>query len=294
MAIDILGQGIISGIFLGGILALIALGFNLIWGVMGVMNMAHANFVMLAMFAGYFLVQYLDIHPFFLLPLLALLFFLLGAVVMQLLIKPTIRVSHELTLLITMALMIFLESAMTVIMSKTTYLDQYAVDPKYWLPSVAIAGITIDFSAASAFVGSILMALLLYWFIRKTDVGRSIRACAENTSVAGLMGINVERTRLIAFGVGIACTAGAATLMLPIYTITPQIGHQFLLPMFVVVALGGLGNFVGTLIAAVIIGFAEGVAGFFIPGPLVPAVGLGILVVVLLLRPEGIFGERGL
>ncbi|MBI2316245.1 MAG: branched-chain amino acid ABC transporter permease [Betaproteobacteria bacterium] len=289
MPIEIIGQGAVSGLFLGGILALIALGLTLIWGVMGVLNMAHANFVMVAMFIGYFLVDALGIHPYFLLPLLIVLLFVLGMVVMQLLIKPTARVSHEHALLMTMALMIFLESAMTVLMSQTSFLDQYAIDPKYWLPSLKFGGITIDLSAASAFAGSILMALLLFWFIRKTDTGRSIRACAENARVAGLMGINVGRTQAIAFGVGIACTAAAA-----VYTITPQIGDQFLPPIFVIVALGGIGNFMGTLIAGFIIGVAEGVAGVFIPGPLVPAVGLGILVVVLLARPEGLFGERGL
>ncbi len=294
MQLEIVGQGAISGIFLGGILALIALGLTLIWGVMGVLNMAHANFVMVAMFIGYFLVATINVHPYILLPLISILLFLLGAGVMQILIKPTIKVSHELALLVTMALMIFLESVMTVIMSRTTRLDQYAIDPKYWLPSLRLGGIAIDLSAASAFLGSILMALLLFWFIRKTDTGRSIRACAENTRVASLMGINVGRTQLIAFGVGIACTGGAAALMLPIYTITTQIGHQFLLLMFVIVALGGLGNFLGTLISGFIIGLAQGIAGVFLPGPMVPAVGLGILVVVLLVRPEGLFGDRGL
>ncbi len=294
MPIDVIGQGAISGLFLGGTLALIALGLTLIWGVMGVLNMAHANFVMVAMFIGYFLVDALHIHPYLLLPVLIVLMFLLGVAVMQLLVKPTIRISHEHALLMTMALMIFLESAMTVLMSQTSFLDQYAIDPKYWLPSFKLGGITIDLSAASAFVGSILMALLLFWFIRKTDIGRCIRACAENAKVASLMGIDVGRTQAIAFGVGIACTAAAAALLLPIYTITPEIGDQFLLPIFAIVALGGIGNFLGTLIAGFIIGVAEGIAGVFIPGPLVPAVGLSILVVVLLARPEGLFGDRGL
>src|SRR3990172_3171628 len=122
MPIEIIGQGAISGLFLGGILALIALGLTLIWGVMGVLNMAHANFVMVAMFIGYFLVDALGIHPYFLLPVLVILLFLLGMVVMQLLIRPTIKVSHEHALLMTMALMIFLQSGMTVLMSQTSFL----------------------------------------------------------------------------------------------------------------------------------------------------------------------------
>ena len=122
MPIDVIAQGVISGLFLGGTLALIALGLTLIWGVMGVLNMAHANFVMVAMFIGYFLVDALHIHPYFLLPVLAVALFVLGVVVMQILIKPTAKVSHEHALLMTMALMIFLQSGMTVLMSSSDLL----------------------------------------------------------------------------------------------------------------------------------------------------------------------------
>ncbi len=294
MQLDILGQGIISGIFLGGILALIALGLALIWGVMGVLNLAHAHFVMVALFAGYALVRYLGFHPYLTLPVLILLFGLFGAVVYVLLIRPTMKVSVHLALLITIALMMFLEGVMTVVQSKVIHLSFVAVDPKYWIGTVNLAGIIIDIPAAIAFGASIGMAFLLFWFIRKTDTGRSIRACSENPRVASLMAINVGRTQLIGFSVGISCTAAAAALMLPTIAFDSTIGYNFLLTVFTIVVLAGLGSFLGTLIAGIIVGFAEGLAGVFIPGTMVPAVGLGILVLVILVRPQGIFGEKGL
>lgn len=294
MQLDILGQGIISGIFLGGILALIALGLALIWGVMGVLNLAHSHFVMVALFAGYSLVRYLGFHPYLTLLVLIPLFGLFGAVVYVLLIRPTMKVSVHLALLITIALMMFLEGIMTVVQSKVIHLSFVAVDPKYWIGTVNLAGIIIDIPAAIAFGASIGMAFLLFWFIRKTDTGRSIRACSENPRVASLMAINVGRTQLIGFSVGIICTAAAASLMLPTIAFDSTIGHNFLLTVFTIVVLAGLGSFLGTLIAGIIVGFAEGLAGVFIPGTLVPAVGLGILVVVILVRPQGIFGEKGL
>lgn len=287
-----LRQAIVSGFFLGGVLGIIALGLNIIWGVMKVFNLAHANFVMLALFAGYYLTTYFHIHPYLTLLILAPLFFLLGVLVMRLMIKPLLRVSGELPLLMTIALMILLESGITVIMTQTSSLGYFAVDPKYWLGTVNYSGVMINLSSAVAFVSSIIIALLLYWFIRKTDTGRQIRACSENPVAASLMGINVERTYFTTFGIGIACTAIAGSLLLPLYDIEPTMGHRFLLPIFVIVALGGLGSFLGTLIGALLIGVIEGVAGVLIPGTLVPATSLGILVIVLLFRPEGIFGER--
>lgn len=253
-----LSQAIVAGFFLGGILGLIALGLNMIWGVMKVFNLAHANFVMLALFACYYLTTYSGIHPYLTLLVVAPLFFLLGVLIMRLMIKPLLRVSGELPLLMTIALMIFLEAMMTVIMTQTSHLGYFTVDPKYWLGTFSLVGILINISSATAFLCSVVMAFCLYWFIKKTDIGRQIRACSENPRAASLMGINVERTYFVTFGIGIACAAVAGSLMLPIYNIEPTIGHRFLLPIFVIVALGGLGSFLGTLIAAILIGIVEG------------------------------------
>lgn len=291
---EILAQGILSGIFMGGVLTLIALGLTLIWGIMGVLNLAHAHFVMLALFGGYYFVRYLGFHPYLTLPVIGVLFVLLGIVVFLLLIKPTMRVSLELALLITIALMMFLEGTMTMVQTRVFNLSFVAVDAKYWIGTIKLGGIAIDIPAAIAFVTSIGLALLLFWFIRKTGTGRNIRACSENPRVASLMAINVGRTQLIGFAIGIVCTAAAAILMLPMLAFDATVGHNFLLTVFTIVVLGGLGSFVGTLVAGVIVGFAEGLAGVFIPGTMVPAVGLGILVLVLLVRPQGIFGEKGL
>jgi len=292
MDLAIIAQGTINGIFMGGILAFIALGLALIWGVMGVLNIAHSHFVMLALFASYAFVRYLGFHPYLTLPFVLVLFGLLGAAVYVLLIKTTMKVSVLLALLVTIALMMFLEGVMTVVQSKVIHLSYLAVDPKYWIGTVEFAGVFIDIPAAIAFGASIGMAFLLFWFIRKTDIGRNIRACSENPIVSSLMSINVGRTQLIGFCLGIMCTAAAAVLMLPTIAFDSTVGHNFMLTVFTIVVLAGFGSFLGTLIAGIIVGFAEGLAGVFIPGTLTPAVSLSILVVVLLFRPQGLFGEK--
>jgi len=294
MQLDILAQGAITGVFVGGIVALIALGLTLIWGIMGVLNLAHASFVMVAMFASYALVKYLGIHPYLTIFVIVPVFFFFGILVSEYLIKPAKAVSDSLALLITIAIMMFLESGMTLIQLKVLKESFVSIDPKYWIGTVNIGDVVIDIPAAIAFFASIGMALLLYWLIRRTEIGRHIRACSENPEVTSVMGINVGRTQLIGFGIGIGSAGAAATLMLPSMAFDAGIGASFLLTAFVVVVLGGLGNFVGTLIAGFIVGFAEGVAGVLIPGSMVPAVGLGILFLVLLFKPQGIFGERGL
>ncbi|MFC2122130.1 branched-chain amino acid ABC transporter permease [Bacteroidota bacterium] len=294
MPIEVIGQGAVTGLLNGGIIALIAIGLTLIWGVMGVLNMAHANFVMVALFVGYMLVKYLGIHPYLTIIVLVPLFFFLGILFTQYLIKPTLKISSHLALLITIAFMLFLEGIMTFVGVKVLKVDFIAVDPKYWLGTFNVGAIVIDTPLAIAFVASIVLALGLFWLIRKTDIGRNIRATAENPRTASLMGINVGRVQLIAFGIGISTAAVAASLMLPTIAFNSGIGNNFMLIAFVAVVLGGLGNFIGTFIAGFIVGFAEGMAGVFLPASLVPAVSLSILIFVLVFRPQGLFGDRGL
>jgi len=294
MPIEVIGQGAVTGLLNGGIIALIAIGLTLIWGVMGVLNLAHANFVMVALFIGYMLVAYLGLHPYLTIIILVPLFFFLGILFTQYLIKPTLKVSSHLALLVTMAFMLFLEGIMTFVAVKVIKVDFIAVAPKYWIGTLNVGGIAIDIPLAIAFTASIVLALGLYWFIRRTDIGRNIRATAENPRTASLMGINVGRVQLIAFGIGIATAAVAASLMLPTLAFDAGIGNNFLLIAFVAVVLGGLGNFIGTFVAGFIVGFAEGLAGVFLPASLVPAVSLSILIFVLVFRPQGLFGDRGL
>lgn len=289
MDIAILLQAVVSGILTGGILALIALGLTLVWGVMGILNVAHCDFLMLALFGGYLIVTGLDLHPYFSLLILAPLFFLLGMFVMRFAIRPVMEVSHVLPLLITVALMALFQNGTTAVLSQLMPVRYLSIDPKFWMGTFAVGDIVISQSRLVAFIGSIVVAVSLYWFIRNTDMGRAIRAYSENSKAASLMGINVGRMQLITFGIGIACAASAAPFMLPTYPIDPKIGLVFIVPIFAIVVMGGLGNFVGTLLAGLIIGFVEGVAGVFLTGALVPAVSLTILVLVLLFRPEGMF-----
>lgn len=294
VSFGLLAESAISGIFAGGVLALIALGLTLVWGVMGILNLAHTDFLMLAMFGCFLVVTGLQIHPYLSLFIMVPVFFLLGMVVMRYLIKPILgQGGHHLPVIISIGLMLLFQSGSRTVMYQLTPLNSLAIGSQYWMGTLSFFGINISIPRLLAFVTSVAMVLFLFWFIQKTELGETVRAYAENSTAATLMGINVGRLQLIVFGIGIACVSAAAALLIPMYPVEPQIGQTFSLSVFAIVAMGGLGNFWGTLLAGLVIGLAEGIAGVFIAGAAIPLVSLGILVVTLIFRPEGVLGRRG-
>jgi branched-chain amino acid transport system permease protein len=142
-----------------------------------------------------------------------------------------------------------------------------------------------------AFVVSILVTLSLYWQLKFTELGRMIRAAASDRVAAELMGINVNRVNMLAFGIGIGCLGIAAPLMMPVYYVVPDIGTFFILIAFVVVVLGGLGNFVGAMLASFLVAIAQSIGALFMPGSTAPVLPFLLLVLVLLFKPEGLFGR---
>ena len=141
-----------------------------------------------------------------------------------------------------------------------------------------------------AFGGSGVAAVLLYWFLQRTDAGRAIRAASQNREAAVLMGIDVQRTYLLAFGIGSACLGVAASLMVPFYYTSPTVGLWFGLVSFVVVVLGGMGNFIGALVGGLIIGLTEAFGAAILPGSLSRVFTFAIFILALLFRPQGLFG----
>lgn len=285
-------EAAISGFLTGGVLALIGLGLTVIWGVMGILNLAHTDFLMVAMFAVFLIVEGLNIHPYFTLPIMIPLFFILGALVMRLLIK-SVAHRHGIPVIITIGLMLLFQNGARLIMHAATPLYSVNVNPQFWTGTFSIGGTNISLPRLLAFLVSVTVAVLLYWIIQKTEMGRAVRAYAEDSTVASLMGINVTRIQLVVFGIGIACVGAAACLLVPIYATEPQIGRTFMFSVFAIVAMGGAGNFWGTIFAGLAIGIIEGIANVFVPGAAIPMVSLGILILVMTVRPQGIFGARG-
>lgn len=285
---ELLAQAVISGILLGGVFALIATGLSLIWGVMRIVNFAHGEFLMIAMYLAYLLTARAGWDPYLTLLVTAPALFVVGVVIFRLTIRPILSHPSMNQIMLTVGISLILQNLALAIFKADVLTTRTAYTPKI----IAVGPAIVRVPHLIAFLGSALTAALLYWFLQKTDTGRAIRAASQRRDAAILMGIDVERIYLIAFGIGSACLGIAASLMVPFYPTSPTVGLFFGLIAYVVVVLGGLGNFPGALVAGLMIGLTENLGAALLPGSLARVLTFGIFVLVLLIRPQGIFGGK--
>ena len=288
MTWGLLLQAVVSGLLLGGVYGLVASGLTLIFGVLRIVNFAHGAMMMLAMYSSYWLFALGGIDPYLSIAVTAPLFFLLGLVVQKAVIEPNRRAAEHNQLLLTLGLALFLENLALVLWQGDFRTVKSAVSGA----SFVLGDALVEVSRLVACGGAVLVAVVLFVFLRTTDVGKAIRALAEEPEGAQLMGIDVGRIRSIAFGIGTACVAVAGSLVTPFFYVAPDVGESFNLMAFVVVVLGGMGNFIGALLGGFIVGLAESLGAAFLPGSLKQLVVFIIFAAVLLLRPEGLFGTR--
>jgi branched-chain amino acid transport system permease protein len=281
-------QAVVSGLLLGGVYGLVASGLTLIFGVLRIVNFAHGAMMMLAMYSSYWLFALGGIDPYLSIAVTAPLFFLLGLVVQKVVIEPNRRAAEHNQLLLTLGLALFLENLALVLWQGDFRTVKSAVSGA----SFVLGDALVEVPRLIACGGAVLVAFVLFVFLRTTDVGKAIRALAEEPEGAQLMGIDVGRIRAIAFGIGTACVAVAGSLVTPFFYVAPDVGESFNLMAFVVVVLGGMGNFIGALLGGFIVGLAESLGAAFLPGSLKQLVVFIIFAAVLLLRPEGLFGTR--
>jgi branched-chain amino acid transport system permease protein len=281
-------QAVVSGLLLGGVYGLVASGLTLIFGVLRIVNFAHGAMMMLAMYSSYWLFALGGIDPYLSIAVTAPLFFLLGLVVQKVVIEPNRRAAEHNQLLLTLGLALVLENLALVLWQGDFRTIKSAVSGA----SFVLGDALVEVSRLVACGGAVLVAVVLFVFLRTTDVGKAIRALAEEPEGAQLMGIDVGRIRAIAFGIGTACVAVAGSLVTPFFYVAPDVGESFNLMAFVVVVLGGMGNFIGALLGGFIVGLAESLGAAFLPGSLKQLVVFIIFAAVLLLRPEGLFGTR--
>ena len=285
---ELFGQALITGIMIGGIFALISVGLSLIWGVMRIINFAHGEFLMIAMYIAYFLVAKAGWDPYMTIIVTAPALFLFGVLIFQSTIRPILKDPSMNQIMLTLGLSLILQNLALVIFKA----DVLTTSTIYTRMNFMLGPVVVRSSQLIAFIGSAIAAYALYWFLQKTDTGRAIRAAAQNRDAAVLMGINVRTTYLLAFGLGSASLGVAASLMIPFYYTSPTVGLFFGLIAYVVVVLGGLGNFMGALVAGLIIGMTESIGASILPGSLSRVLTFGIFIVVLLFRPQGIFGGK--
>lgn len=280
-------QVLIDGILSGLLYALVAAGLSMMWGVMDVINFAHGEFLMVAMYLCYWIGEILGIDPLFSWIAGGIFLFIIGALTYRLIIKNSLGKAAMAPLLATFGLSMLL---------KNFCMNRFT--PNFRLLSGTIMeGKTFHFAGAIVSVPQLVTAIFslavllgVYWLIKKTRVGWAIQATAMDKEAAELMGIDTENIYLLVFGIGGACVGVAGGLMTTYLAVHPEVGGLFSLIAFVVVALGGFGSIPGALFAALLIGLVESFAGFYIAAVVKYVAVFAIYLVVIMIRPKGLFG----
>jgi branched-chain amino acid transport system permease protein len=286
--VDILFPAVLNGLTTGAVYALVALGLTLIYGVLHIINFAHGAALMMALYGVYFLKQAFGIDPYLaLLPMVAVMF-VAGYALQRGIVNRASHGKDENILLVTLGLSIVLEN-LALLAFKS---DTRTIDTAYTLTTVAIGPAMIAVSKLVAFAGALVTSAVLLWIVRRTDLGRAIRAVAKEKQGARLMGIDVDHVYAMSFGIGLACLGAAACFLMPAYYVNPQVGSGFVLVAFTIVVLGGMGSFAGALLGGLLVGVVESLGGLYF-GESLGQVGIfAIFIAVLLLRPQGLFGAR--
>jgi len=279
-------QTLVAGILKGGLYALIGIGMTLIMGVMGIINLAHGQLMMIAMYITFVLFHYLRIDPYLALFVSVPLLFLLGVIIQKYLLNPLMKIESilpENQVLMTVGIGMELTEIIRFIFT-SNYLS---VRTSYSTAAWYVEGISFSVALTVAFIIAVLLTIGLFWFLLKTDIGRSIRAVSQDGEAAQLMGINSGRIKVITMGIGAGLVAAAGTLLLPIYYLFPDIGGPFTRRAFVITILGGLGSTVGAIFGGVTLGLAEAFGSTYIGMEYEDMIGLIIFVLVLLFLPGG-------
>jgi branched-chain amino acid transport system permease protein len=284
----ILFSAVLNGLTTGAVYALVALGLTLIYGVLHIINFAHGAALMMALYGVYFLKQAFGLDPYLaLLPMVAVMF-VAGYALQRGIINRASHGKDENILLVTLGLSIVLENIALLAFKS----DTRSIDTPYTLATVTIGPAMIAVPKLVAFAGALAVSAVLLWIVRRTDLGRAIRAVAREKHGARLVGIDVDHVYAMSFGIGLACLGAAACFLLPAYYVNPQVGNGFVLVAFTIVVLGGMGSFAGALLGGLLIGVVESLGGLWF-GESLGQVGIFLLFIgVLLFRPQGLFGAK--
>ncbi len=284
---EIFLQTVVSGLLMGCIYALVAVGLCLIWGLMEIVNFAHGEMLMLGMFTAFWAFTLYHIDPLLSLPLCLLLLFVIGVAVYFIIIKKILKAPFLAQILATFGLGIFLR-----------YLAQFMFSPDFrtikdpiLTGNLNVGGIFIGVPQLVASVICIVTFALLYLFIKKTEVGVALLATSEDREAASLMGINSDRMFALGWGIGAGCLGVAGALMANFYYIFPEVGFPFALIAYVAVALGGFGSIPGSFVAGIIIGLVEFLSGLFIAPSFKYSFVFLIYLLVVFIRPQGLWGR---
>ena len=282
--LNVLIQGVLTGLVYG----LMALGLSVIFGVVRVVNFAHGELMTVAMYAAVLLFARFELDPFLAVLPVAAAFFILGYALQAGLINPFITRPEHSQFILLVALGLIVINVLLMAFGP----DARSVQVDYQLESFELGDILIDKARLYAAGLAVLTALALVGFFRFTRTGKAIRACADNHFAARVVGLNVKRLYALTFGLGAVCLAVAGCSLTLLIDVTPNLGPQYTLLAFVIVIIGGLGSMLGALVGGVLIGVSEALAGLLISPSAKSMLSFGLLIVVLIVRPQGLFGRK--
>jgi branched-chain amino acid transport system permease protein len=279
---------IISGVLTGLVYGLMALGLSVIFGVVRVVNFAHGEMMAIAMYLAIVLFNTLGVDPLVLVIPLAGVLFVLGYALQAGIINPFISRPEYSQFILLVAIAIIITNVLLIIFGP----DARSVQTSYSFDSFAIGPVIVDATKVYAGAGTILIAAVLFAFFRFAPAGKAIRACADNYTGALVVGLDVKRLYALTFGIGAACVGAAGSMMVLLIDVTPALGPAYTLLAFIIVITGGLGSMPGALLGGVLIGLTEALAGLFFTPSAKSMFSFGLLVLVLLLRPQGLLARK--
>ncbi len=283
-----LAQNIVNGIMLGGIYALLAVGLNIIFGVVKVVNFAQGEYMMLAMYASYWLFTLLHIDPLLSIIPVSIIFFVFGWLTFRFPVKNVVGKGDYAQIALTMGLTTFFIGTAQLLW-KTDYRGIFV---PYSVWGIDLGGIKIGIPQLLALTYSVVSTIILDQFLTKTDTGRAMLAVAQDEIASRIVGINVERIYYLAWSIGILLSSAAAGILVTFLYVHPNVGQQYILYAFVVIVLGGMGSYRGALIGSFILGVVQSLATIYISADLSIAIVYTVFVLLLLFKPSGLFGKR--
>lgn len=287
MTVEILLQTLASGVLIGLIYALVAIGLTMIFGVMDIVNFAHGEFLMLGMYSSFWLFSLYHFDPMLTLPLTALMLFVFGRVIYGTVIRRIIDAPMLSQTFTTFGLMILFRGVAQFLWKP----DFRSVENSWVSGSVKLAGIQVGLPQLTAGVGAVLVTAGIYYFLNRTKYGAALEATAADKEAARLMGIDSHKMFSLAWGIGAACAGVAGVLLATFFPIFPDVGANFILLAFVVVNLGGFGSVSGAFWAGILVGVIEVMGGLLLGPEYKLAVVLVLFLAVLMFRPQGLMGK---
>lgn len=282
-----LANAAVSGLLIGLVYGLSALGLSVIFGVIRIVNFAHGEIMVMGMFFALLMFRWLGLDPLLSVPLAAAMMFAFGYVLQLVVVSRVSHLPEHMQFLLLAAIAIMIVSALLLVFGP----DAQGVQVDYAWNSFAFGEILIDYPKMFAAIAAVIVASLLLAFFKYTTTGKAIRACADNRMGAQVVGLNVSRLYALTFGIGAACLGAAGAIILLLFEVHPYLAPGYTLLAFVIVIIGGLGSLFGALVGGILIGVSEAMAALLFQPSMKTAFSFGLLILILLLRPQGLLGK---